>query len=223
MRLKNMTSQKERTVIRIILAIVFLIALVLLLPNFSQQPQLTNDTSTHKEPQLIRPNSPTLGPSNAKVTIVEFLDPESPGSAAAHSALKTILPEFGDEVKIVVRYFPLYINSLLAIRATEAAGEQGKYWEMQDVIFNRQIEWGNSSAFQTEAFKSYAEELGLNLEQFNASFEQSDYSPKIKQDHDDAVAFKVSDTPVFFINGRRLENLSRDGLRKFIKEQLEQS
>lgn len=218
-----MTRQKERIVIRIILAIVFLIALVLLLPKFSGQPTVTNDAPIVKEPQLIRPYSPTLGPSNAKVTVVEFLDPESPGSAIAHSALKVILNEFGSEVKIVVRYFPLYINSLLAIRATEAAGEQGKYWEMQDLLFNKQAEWGNSSAFQTEKFKTYAEELGLNIEQFNTTFEKSDYSSKIRQDHDDAVAFKVSDTPVFFINGQRLGNLTPDGLRKFIKEQLEQS
>lgn len=218
-----MMSQKERTTFRIVLVVGFLIACTLLVSKINLDSEIKNAPTNSNEPQLIRPNSPTLGPSNAKVTIVEFLDPESPGSAAAHSALKIILTEFRSEVKIVVRYFPLYINSLLAIRATEAAGELGKYWEMQDLLFNKQSEWGNSSAFQTEKFKGYAEELGLSLEQFNTSFEKSDHSSKIKQDHDDAVAFKVSDTPVFFINGHRLENLSLDGLRKFIKEQLDQS
>ena len=91
---------------------------------------------------LVRPDSPVLGAANAKVTIVEFLDPECESCAAFSPAVKKILQEYDGRVRLVVRYMPFHPNSLRAAAWTEAAGEQGKYWQMQELLFQRQSEWG---------------------------------------------------------------------------------
>lgn len=213
-------SQRERRIISFGLTVGIVTIGIVMLFSINQRPELTNVTPTPDIPQLVRPNNPILGYPNAKVTIVEFLDPENPGSFAAYSAVSNILDEFRDQVRLVVRYFPQKINSALAISATEAAGEQDKYWEMLELLFDKQSEWGARVALQSETFKKYAEQLELNLAQFIAAFEKSDYSSKIDQDRADGLAFGVTDTPTLFVNGNRLENLTLGGLRQLVQEQI---
>lgn len=213
-------SQRKRRTISFGLTVGIVAICIVMLFNINQSPEITNVAPTIDVPQLIRPYSPMLGQANAKVTIVEFLDPENPGSYAAYSAVSNILGEFRDQVRLVVRYFPQKTNSALAVSATEAAGEQGKYWEMLELLFDKQSEWGDRVALQSETFKKYAEQLELNLVQFIAAFEKSDYSSKIDQDRADGLAFGVTDTPTLFVNGNRLENLTLGGLRQLVQEQI---
>lgn len=169
---------------------------------------------------LIRPDSPTLGAADAPVTIVEFLDPECESCRAVFPFVKQLLEEYDQRVRLVVRYFPLHNNSVLAASATEAAGAQGMYWEMQELLFTRQPEWGEQRTPQTELFINYATELGLNVEQFTADLQNPDYLAKIERDQADGEALGVTGTPTFFINGRRVEELSADAIIAMIEEEL---
>jgi protein-disulfide isomerase len=91
---------------------------------------------------LVREDSAALGPADAQVTLVEFLDPECESCAGFYPTVKQILKDYDGKVRLVVRYMTFHQNSALAAAFTEAAGEQGKYWEMQERLFRRQPEWG---------------------------------------------------------------------------------
>lgn len=171
---------------------------------------------------LIRPDSPILGAADAPVTIVEFLDPECESCRAAFPFVKQLVEEYDQRVRLVVRYFPLHNNSVLAASATEAAGAQGMYWEMQELLFTRQPEWGEQRTPQTELFINYATELGLNVEQFTADLQNPDYLAKIERDQADGEALGVTGTPTFFINGRQVEELSADAIIAMIEAELAQ-
>ncbi len=137
--------------------------------------------------QLVRPDSPTLGAADAKVTIVEFLDPECESCRAFNPTVKKMLKDYDGKVRLVVRYMPLHPNSLLAATYTEAAGEQGKYWQMQEILFQCQSEWGTRHGPQTTTqqpnapalFEKYAMELGLDLEKINSAVKENRYAAKL--------------------------------------------
>jgi protein-disulfide isomerase len=199
---------------------ILVIAVALVVLYNSGQPADTASTSSVSETQLIRSDSPIFGSPDAPVTIVEFLDPECESCRAAFPFVKQLLEEYDQRVRLVVHYFPLHNNSVLAASATEAAGAQGMYWEMQELLFTRQPEWGEQRTPQTELFIGYAAELGLNVEQFTADLQNPDYQAKVERDQADGEALGVTGTPTFFINGRRVEELSADAIIAMIEEEL---
>lgn len=177
---------------------------------------------------LVRPDSPSIGPADAKVTVVEFLDPECESCAALAPAVKRVLGEFQGQVRFVVRYMPYHKNSRLAASYLEAAAEQGKYWEMQEKLFQKQGEWGevHGAAPQPERpapaalFDKWAAELGLNVEQLKASAADKKHIDKVERDFADGRSLGVRGTPTFFVNGQRLARLSEADLRKMIADEL---
>lgn len=152
---------------------------------------------------LVTTDAWQTGDGNEPVTVVEFLDLECEACRAAHPVVQQIIADYEGQINYVVRNFPNHNNSVLAARAAEAAGEQGKYWEMFNKLFEAQPEWGEKEEPQTEAFISYAAELGLDMDAFMQSLNSGDYIEKIEQDREDGIAAGVNATPTFFINGER--------------------
>lgn len=179
---------------------------------------------------LVRPDSAALGPADAKVTVVEFLDPECESCAAVAPQVKSLLKEYDGRVRFVVRYMPLHRNAKLAAQYIEAAGEQGKYWEMMEKMFAMQGEWGEKhgpaghNAAPTgpvsELFEKYGQEIGLNASQLNSAAGQRKYAEKAERDLRDGQSLGVRGTPTFFVNGRRLARLSMADLRNLINQEL---
>lgn len=177
--------------------------------------------------QLMRPDSPTLGAADAPVTIVEFLDPECESCAAFSPIVKKILKEYDGKVRLVIRYMPLHPNSLSAATFTEAAGEQGKYWQAQEMLFQKQPEWGTKHGPSSGApadinalFKKYAAELGLDTNKMDSAFAANRYAAKLERDKKDGQSLGVRQTPTFFVNGRRLARLGESDLKALINEEL---
>lgn len=182
---------------------------------------------------LVRPDSPALGPADAPVTLVEFLDPECESCGAFHPTVKKILKDYDGKVRLVVRYMPFHPNSVLAATVTEAAGEQGKYWEMQELLFRRQPEWGEIHGHGGHAaaraarrepppvlFERYAAELGLDVGRVRAAVAQNRYAAKVERDRRDGQSLGVTKTPTFFVNGRQLARFSQQDLRALIEDEL---
>jgi protein-disulfide isomerase len=181
---------------------------------------------------LVRPDSPTLGRADAPVTLVEFLDPECESCGAFHPTVKRILKDYDGKVRLVVRYMAFHPNSLLAASVTEAAGEQGKYWEMQEMLFRRQSEWGEIHGHGGQAppvvrreppavlFERYAAELGLDVERLRAAVAENRYAAKVERDKRDGQSLGVTKTPTFFVNGRQLARFSQQDLRALIEDEL---
>ncbi len=170
---------------------------------------------------LMRPDSMSRGPADASVFLVEFLDFECEACRAAYPAIERILEEYDGRVRYVVRYFSNHNNSVLAVAAAEAAGEQGKYWEMMEILFANQPQWGEQAAPQTDAFIAYATELGLDVEQFTASLQNPVYAEKAERDQQDTRTLGLRGTPTFFVNGQMVYGLDEGTLRRLIEEGLQ--
>jgi Na+/H+ antiporter NhaA len=139
------------------------------------------------------------GPVDAPVTVVEYGDFECPYCGQAEPVVRELLADFGD-VRYVWRHLPLndvHPNAQLAAEAAEAAAEQGAFWELHDLLLDRQDNLGLSDLYQ------YAEDLGLDVDRFGDDLRTRAGAPWIAEDVDSADRSGVSGTPTFFINGRR--------------------
>ena len=211
-----------------LIGIIVVVAAVIGAKYYRESAQRERRPMATSNSQLVRPDSPSLGPADAPVTVVEFLDPECESCGAFSPVLKKILNDYGGKVRLVVRYMPLHPNSKLAAAYTEAAGEQGKYWEMQEMLFRRQPEWGDRHGQPAPAgqqppavlFERYAAELGLDMEKLRDSLAQNRHAAKIERDLRDGQNLGVSKTPTFFVNGRMLMRFSQQDLRALIDEEL---
>ncbi len=140
------------------------------------------------------------GPDNASVTLVEYGDFECPYCGQAEGAIRELLSSFDDDVRYVWRHLPLndvHPNAQLAAEASEAAAEQGKFWEMHDTLLAHQGELRPSD------LTAYARELGLDSERMIEGLKRGRYEPRISEDVASADESGVSGTPSFFVNGRR--------------------
>src|ERR1700730_2531393 len=143
-------------------------------------------------------NDHVQGPKNAAITLVEFGDYQCPHCGAAHPIIKAIQKHFGKKLKFAFRNFPLTnVHELAfpAALAAEAAGRQHKFWEMHDLIYDRQDE------LSEEALLEFASELGLNIANFKMNILDQALADKVEADFESGVRSGVNGTPSFFING----------------------
>lgn len=154
--------------------------------------------------ELVRDHSQVLGNRKSKVTVIEFGDFQCPACASVHPMLKQLTQEYGDKIAFVFRHFPLssiHSNADLAARAAEAAGEQGKFWEMHDLLFERQGGWSGALKAR-DRFVEYAQELGLDTDKFDTDLTSSSIEDHIALDKGDGQALGVNSTPTILINGQ---------------------
>lgn len=167
-----------------------------------------------------RPHSRSLGPRNAKVTIVEFFDPECESCRAVHPLVRRLIFQYPDDVRLVLRYMPLHGNSVYAAGALEAAGEQDLYWEMLESLFMNQEAWGNHREPRPDLIPGYARELGLEMDAFDDFLAEGSYRERVEIDKRDGIALGVRGTPTFFVNGRQLVSLGYEPLKAMIDQEL---
>ncbi|KXK00831.1 MAG: Disulfide bond formation protein D precursor [Parcubacteria bacterium OLB19] len=149
------------------------------------------------------------GNPDATVTLVEYSDFQCPACAAAQPVVKDIMNEFGNEIKFEYKHFPLPMHPLAepAARAAEAAGQQGKFFEFHDMLFEKQKTWSNSPN-PTALFVQYAEELGLDVQKFRQHMNASLLSDRISADKKDGEKLGITGTPTFFLNGEKMQMTS---------------
>lgn len=142
------------------------------------------------------------GPENAPVTLVEYGDYECPYCGMAHPIVKRAQRELGNELRFVFRNFPLaeaHPHARLAAQAAEAAGAQGKFWEMHDALFEHQ------DALEPDDIIGYAKSLGLDLVQLTQDLKAGTYAKRVRDDFRSGVRSGVNGTPTFFVNGSRYD------------------
>lgn len=177
---------------------------------FASTPAPNTPGMTVDQSQLITETAQVKGASeSAQFTIVEFSDFECPACAATAPALSALVNQYPDQVRVVYRHFPLisiHQNAVLSARFAEAAGVQGKFWEMHDALFGSQLSWsgqGNSEA--REYFLDLGEGLGLNREQLSADADSDAIVQKVNSDLRAAEQMGLSFTPSLFLNGQMMD------------------
>lgn len=149
----------------------------------------------------------TKGNPDASVTLVEYSDFECPACGAYAPVVKTLVEEYADRINFVYRHFPLpqHLSAKPAAYAAEAAGKQGKFFEMHDMIFADQSEW-STARNPEEIFAGYAEKLGLDMEQYAIDVLSDEVKNKVQADLQSGNQSGVRGTPTFYVNGKQIAN-----------------
>jgi protein-disulfide isomerase len=154
----------------------------------------------HK-PELASPISPidhALGPAHAPVTVVVYSDFECPTCKQAAQAVKLLLTRFVNRVRVIYRHFPIeatHPHALLAAQAAEAAGAQGKFWPMHDLLFDNQLH------LKPHQVRGYAQQLQLDMARYTAEMDDEIYLQRVREHMDGGRRSHVRSAPAFFING----------------------
>lgn len=162
--------------------------------------------------ELVRPDSHSMGPENAPLTIVEFLDPECEACKAFYPTMKKFLDQNKKNVRFVVRYMAFHSSSAMAISAVESAGLQGKYWEYLETLFMTAEEWSHKEKPDPSYFEKYASGLGLDLEEFKTDMADPKWATLIQRDMKDGQTLGVRGTPTVYFNGDMLRSLDYSAL-----------
>jgi protein-disulfide isomerase len=169
------------------------------------------------------------GALNAPVTIEEFADFACPQCALKTPIIQEARGAYGDKVRVIFRHFPLNIpahkNADAAALATEAAGSQGKFWEMENLLFKNQSSWSPPTVNPRPLFEEYAKQIGLDVAKFSDEMVGMGARSRVDKDLQRGRALNVSSTPSVYINNRLLDisEVTTENLKKMIDAELQKA
>jgi len=188
--------------------------------SFVEQLKLKTPVRVSLEPprqKIATADSPSQGPANAPIELVEFSDFQCPFCYRAHPTVKQVLNTYGSKVRFVYRNYPLpnHPNARPAAEAAQCANEQGQFWAYHDRLFADQNKLGDAD------LRASAVALGLDAPKFNACLDSHKYKPRVDADLQAGNEAGVNGTPAFFINGRMISGAQPyDEFKKVIDEEL---
>lgn len=165
---------------------------------------------------------PSMGPADAAVTLVEFSDFECPYCGTFFATLERIEEEYGDRIRIVYRQFPLrqiHPNAQKAAEASLCAEEQGKFWELHDLMFQEQ------DSLDVASLEDKAARLGMDTEAFASCLASGRHAEQVQEDVDAGASIGVTGTPALFVNGRPVEGgaVPFEAVAEIIEQELERA
>jgi protein-disulfide isomerase len=169
---------------------------------------------------LVKKYSPSMGPDDAQVYLVEFLDPECESCRQFYPHVKNLMKEFEGKIKLVIRYAPFHHNSVFAIKTLEAARKQGKYWEALETLFNFQPKWGSHHNPQPQLIWDYLPIVGVDVAKAKEDIKDASVDKMIEQEMMDVKKLGIRGTPAFFINGKPLQKFGLQYLKEAIQAEL---
>lgn len=157
-----------------------------------------------------RPSDWVRGQIAAPITLIEYSDFQCPACAAYYPLIKKVEQAYPTQLRMIYRSWPLtqaHPHAQNAAYVAEAAGNQGKFWEMHDILFEHQQEWSKEKDI-TDVFKGYAKQIGLDVDQFMKDWKSDAVVARVKESSDDAGRLNLQGTPTFFLNGKQIKNPS---------------
>lgn len=215
---KKGLSLQNRVTIGLLAAGALVIGLVILFTTFGEdEGQAPGTVATA---QLVREDSHRLHQApDEQAVLVEFLDFECESCLAAYPVVEELSEEYGQNLTVVSRYFPLpgHPNSETAAAAVEAAAQQGKFEEMHARMFETQAEWSHTNEDRSPVFRGYAEDLGLDMAAYDAAIADPATMDRVNADKADGMALNVEGTPTFFLEGRKIQPATLEEFRSLIE------
>ena len=200
---------------------VILIALFGVAAYLLESQKTAGITEVASDPSIMkRYYSPTLGPSNAKVTIVEFFDPACETCRKFHPYVKDLMESNPGRVNVVMRYAPFHQGSDYIVKILEAAKLQGKFWETLEAAYESQPFWAQHGNPQPQSLWNYLGGVGLDIEKAKKDMQSPMFEKRIQQDLSDAQALQVTKTPSFFVNGKPLTRFGLRELRTLVNDEV---
>jgi protein-disulfide isomerase len=169
---------------------------------------------------LVREHSPALGPSDARVRIVEFLDPACETCRRFYPFVKDMLIAHPDRIHLTLRYAPFHKDSDQVVALLLAAGRQGRHWETLEALLNAQDDWVEHHAVRVEKVWRHVEGLGLDMARLRQDMGSPEIARDMAQDLADARSLGVTKTPEYFVNGKPLPSFGYEPLKDLVDEAL---
>lgn len=220
---KKGMSLQNRVVIGLLAVVALVIGLVIIFNTLGKdEGETTGTTSTSAD--VVREDSHRLSQApDEKAVLVEFLDFECEACLAAYPLVEDLSEEYGENLTVVARYFPLpgHPNSETAAAAVEAAAQQGKFKDMHSVMYEKQTEWSHTNEDRSPVFRGYAEDLGLDMAAYDAAIADPATMERVNIDKNDAIALNAEGTPTFFLEGRKIQPASAEEFRSLIETAIE--
>lgn len=182
-----------------------------------------SDTSPESSESIIAADDWVAGNKDAKVILVEYSDFQCPACGAYHPLVKQLTEELGNDLAFIYRHFPLqqHKHAKLAAYAAEAAGNQGKFWEMHAMLFEHQKDWSDAATAR-DIFIGYAESLGIDRARFETDMDSDAIKDKVGDSYSTGVKLRVAGTPSFFLNGKKMEApRSYEEFKKRIQDEID--
>jgi protein-disulfide isomerase len=207
---------------------IFVVALVLVGALFaggamlyrSQQAQEAVAAAARNKESLVRPHAPSLGRADARVHVVEFLDPACETCAAFYPLVKQIMATHREDIRLTIRHAPFHQGSGEVVKALEASRKQGRYWQALEALLSSQSAWVQHHQARPELIWPQLARAGLDVEQLKSDMQSPDIARAIAQDVADARTLNVTKTPEYFVNGRPLPSFGFEQLRTLLDEEL---
>ena len=210
---------KQKIILLSVVSLLVLFALGTYAYNSNKSNEAALIAKKHEE-RFIRDYSTVNGNIDAKVTLVEFLDPSCETCRAFYPIIKEIMAKHKGKIKHVIRYAPFHQDSDYVVKLLEATKKQGKYEETLEALFRYQNQWVHHHVPNKEAIWQLMAHLGLNIEQLKRDFNDPKLDELIKQELSDAKALGVKKTPQFFVNGKILQKFGQKQLLELIESEL---
>lgn len=172
---------------------------------------------------LVRAHAPSLGPADAPVVIVEFLDPACETCATFYPLVKEMMAANPGRIRVVLRWAPFHNGSQDIVAMLEAARKQDKFWPALEALLGSQADWSPGHAPQVAAAWVQLERLGLNRDQMQADIASTEIAQIIAQDIADAATLNVTMTPEFFVNGKPMPSFGYEQLKQLVDDALKQT
>ncbi len=211
-----------RFIPRSMVAFIFAMTAVLLTACGSDDAPVTEADNANSA-MFERAHSPSFGPDNASVTIVEFFDPACEACRAFYPYVKEIMKRHPEDVRLVIRYAAFHDGSETVVRLLEAARQQQIYQAVLETLLIKQGEWASHHSPNVDRAWELAAEAGLDITKAKAILDSKEMNQLIEQENADLRAFKINQTPTFFVNGQPLEQHGPDHLYQLVIEQLTKS
>jgi protein-disulfide isomerase len=169
---------------------------------------------------FVRDHSQILGSADAKVYLIEFMDPACETCAAFYPFVKQIMAANPGKIKLVLRYAPFHDNADYFVKILEAAKRQGKYWETLEVMYKSQPHWASHHNPQPDKIWQFMPMAGVDVERIKQDMNDPAIAKLIEQDLADAKKLNVQKTPGFIVNGRPLQTFGHQQLQELIMSEI---
>jgi protein-disulfide isomerase len=216
---KTGLSLPNRIAIGLLAAAALVIGLVILFNALGEDDGQAAGTTTTAG-SVVREDSHRLSQApDEKAVLVEFLDFECESCLAAYPVVEDLSEEYGENLTVVSRYFPLpgHPNSETAAVAVEAAAQQGKFKDMHARMYETQTEWSHTNEDRSPVFRGYAEDLGLDMNAYDAAIADPATMERVNADKADGMALNVEGTPTFFLDGEKIQPATLEEFRSLIE------
>lgn len=221
---KSQETQESRIsrgvmVVGSVMALLFALVAAIVL-YLTEDPQSSQPEAAARQAALASGHSPALGDPDARVHIVEFLDPACGTCALFFPIVKQWMAQNPDKIRLSVRHVAFHSGSEYAVRILEASRKQGKYWQTLEALLASQQQWVSNHTVRPDRVVPAIAGVGLNIDQLMMDMDAMEVSSRIEQDRKDSILLKVSATPEYFVNGRPLPSFGQEQLRILVGEEL---